>query len=598
MARVCGGGIEGNLVSLVCGVYLLKPGAALPVEWVRHLQNNLNRGTSGSNTEFRDERFFLMKLDIGAFDAPGWLCGERYVTALSGDCILGHVPMPRGRADDMQVLGRTDVAALTPLLRDARGYFNLVHYDRSDHRLALATDRIGVRSLYVYRDPGFLVFSGAMRLIESLPGLRLTVDLQGVLETACFGNPLSTRTRYKEVTYLLGGSQLLATDRRVSTERYWKFDRDDCTEITQNVDDTLDELYETFQTAVRLRAGRRKAVFSALSGGLDSRSVTAELWRQRLQVHSLNVSWKDSLDDVLGSAFAAKLGIKHHHVDRPLQEAGNSLARRLFDLMTEKAALCADLPSTARQIWSGNGGSLGMGHTKMTAAASEKLRAGDVAGAARHFLSSFKFNLSGKLLSGEISEWAEALPFNSLMAELGQIECPDPARALYFFRLDNDQRWLLAFHFEQIDRVPFEFIEPLFDPEVISVVCRLPMDFCLRHHMYHEWLKRLPPEVTSVAWQVYPGHEPCPIPLPEGAYTQWQTPHGIHHGRSLWLSLQDAIRHVGSSSRYRGLLRTDRVIAAQLLRGLGLRDTSHLLKQVDLIGNALERAGGRVDLPL
>ena len=501
-------------MSLTCGIYALHPRTALPNSWRLHLRARLNRGDSGTIAEFNDRRLFALKLDINAFDSPGWTVDDRHVTALSGDGIFTSDGEARDRADDMATLALATSAELRPILLGSRGYFNLVRYDRADGSLILAVDRVGVRSLYIYSDGNVLVFAGAIRLIESLPGIRLTVDLRGVFETASFGVPLGERTRYREVQCLRGGTLLRFGNGQEIHDRYWKFDRDACTQVTPDIDTTVDALYAEFGNAVALRAGRRKAVFSALSGGLDSRGVTAELRRLGLDVHAINVSWPNSQDDVLGRMVAEKLGVTYHHAPRPIEESGNSLSRRLCRLLSEKAALCVDLPSIPRQLWSGNGGSLGIGHTKMTREATSLLNAGDAAGAASHFIHAIKFNLSGKLLRGSIARWAEALPFSSLMAEIDQIHCAEPARTLYVFRMEHDQRRLLAFHFEQIDLVPFEFVEPLFDPEVLRIACRLPMDYCLYHHMYHDLLKRFPPEVLSVPWQVYPGHEPCPIPLP------------------------------------------------------------------------------------
>lgn len=584
-------------MSLVCGMYLLRLGAAFPAGWARHLRENLDRGHSGSIAEFSDERLFLLKLDLGAFDAPAWRVSDRCVTAISGDAILRDDPVVRGRADDMQALEGVDVANLRPLLLSARGYYNLVHYDRADHRLALAVDRVGVRSLYIYRDSNVLVFAGALRLIEGLPGIRLTTDLQGVMEWASFGVPLDIRTRYKEVMYPLGGSQLRIADGQLTTDRYWKFDRDACTTVRSDLDGAMDELYAEFQKAVRLRVGRRKGVFSALSGGLDSRSVTTELWRLGLDVHSLNVSWPGSQDAVLGNAYAASLGLKHHYAERPLEDVGDNFALRLQQLLAKEAHHCADLPSTGRQMWSGNGGSLGLGHTKMSAPVTKLLAAGDVPGGARQFLKTFNFGLSGTLLRGALARWAENLPYESLMREIGQMQCSEPARLMYLFRMENDQRRLLAFQFEQIDLVPFEFIEPMFDPEVLRIVCKMPMEFCLYHHMYHQWLKRFPPEIFSVAWQVYPGHEPCPVPAPEPAFNQWKTPRRRPRGSLITPMLGSALKYLRRRTQFRPLLRTDRVLAAYLARGLEVRDTSHLLRQVDLLGTALTASQGRVDVP-
>ncbi len=375
---------------------------------------------------------------------------------------------------------------------------------------------MGVRSLYIRRADNVLVFSGAIRLIKSLPGIRLTVDLRGVFETARFGVPLGERTRYRKVRCLRGGTLLRFGNGLEIHDRYWRFGRDACTRVTPDIDATVDALHTEFGNAVALRAGRRKAVFSEVSGGLDSRGVTAESRCLGLDVHTINVSWPNSQDDVLGRMVAEKLGVTYHHAPRPIEKSGNSPSRQLCRLLSENAVLRVDLPSTPRQLWSGNGGNLGIGHTKMTREATSLLNAGDAAGTANHFIHAIKFNLSGMLLRGLIARWAEALPISSLMAELDQIHCDEPARTLYVFRMEHDQRRLPAFHFKLIDLVPFEFVEPFFDPEVLRIACRLPMDYCLCLHMYHDRLKRVPPEVLSVPWQVYPGHEFCPIPLPLG----------------------------------------------------------------------------------
>ena len=584
-------------MSLICGAWLRRPGAAFPDGWDAHLRQQVKRGAAGSVSEYRDDRLLLYKLDIDAFDAPAWRVGMRHVTAIAGDAIFTADPEIRGRADDMAAIDGMDVARLDALLARSRGYFNLVHYDRDDHRLALATDRVGVRSLYVYDDGETLVFAGALRLIETLPGIRLTVDLRAVMETASVEVPLAARTHYKEVRCLPGGSRIVADDGQVLESRYWRFDRDACTHLVASVDAGIDQLYATFQEAVALRAGRRKAVFSALSGGLDSRSVTTELWRRGLDVHSVNVSWKDSQDEVLSALFAKELGLTHHAVQRPLSEAGNTLAQRLQVLIAENAARCPDLPSTPRQMWSGNGGSLGLGHTKMSTELSEKLRARDLSGAAESYMRSCRFSLRGTLLKPAVAQWAENVPRQGIVAELEQLECHEPERAMYVFRVENDQRRILAFHFEQIDLVPFEFIEPLFDPEVLSVVCTLPMEFCLKHHMYHRWLERFPPEIMSVGWQVYPGHEPCPVPLPAAAFNQWKPPRRHRRGTALLPATRDAWRYLRRLGRFQPVLRAHRVLAAYAARGLEIRDTSYLLRQVDLLGASLAHASGGIDVP-
>ena len=94
-------------MSLLCGIYRLRPDAALP-KLGAHICVPTSSVARSGVTEFGDARLFLLKLDIGAFDAPGWSDDPQRITALAGDAILTDSGEPRGRADDMAVLAGTD----------------------------------------------------------------------------------------------------------------------------------------------------------------------------------------------------------------------------------------------------------------------------------------------------------------------------------------------------------------------------------------------------------------------------------------------------------------------------------------------------------
>lgn len=530
-------------MSLIYGVW--SRGREIPREWVDYLhRQGMARHLAQSWT---GRRVYLGKMDIGAFE-PGWSSTQTRVTAIAGDAIITG----QGRPQDVAALESGDVE---PLLRRSRGYFNLARFDGE---LILANDRLGMRPLYIYDDGELVVFCGALKIIEKLPGVRLTMDLAGVLETAAFGFPLAERTRYREVSYLSGGTIW----RNGVTSRYWTWEPQP---VRDDIEAVMDEMYAAFQEAIRLRC-REPKVFASLSGGLDSRCIATELWKQGAEVQTLNVSWPGSYDDVLGRMYAGKLGVTHHFKPRDLNDSGNTLTQHLFEL------------SRASQIWGGDDASLTIGHNRQTKAAIDKLRAGDKEAAAREFLRVCKIAVSGKLLKDR-SAWAEALPLRSLLDEMP--ECDE--RTLWFFRLRNHHRRIVAFHLEEIDLVPFEFIEPLADPEVIQLCASLPIDFCLGHNMYHEWLKRFPQEIVSVAWQNYPGHLPSPTPLPPQAQSQWAI--RKESSRSKLSSLTQAWRQL---RREKSALVSRRAVSlAYLLHGLGVRDTSHLLRQVEL----LEAAG-------
>jgi hypothetical protein len=96
---------------------------------------------------------------------------------------------------------------------------------------------------------------------------------------------------------------------------------------------------------------------------------------------------------------------------------------------------------------------------------------------------------------------------------------------------------------------------------------------------------------------VYPGHEPCPVPATSRGFDQWKPPRRVPRGSMVKPTLRGALSYLSRRTQFRSLLRTDRVLAAYLARGLELRDTSHLLRQIDLLGPALAASQGRVDVP-
>jgi hypothetical protein len=104
---------------------------------------------------------------------------------------------------------------------------------------------------------------------------------------------------------------------------------------------------------------------------------------------------------------------------------------------------------------------------------------------------------------------------------LSELHAEDKGRNFALFLMHNDQRRKLTQHFENIDLHRLEFQLPFFDADFLAAVIATPLDWCLGHKFYTKWLSAFPPAVTSVPWQAYPGHEPCPITIPTELAYQW-----------------------------------------------------------------------------
>lgn len=588
-------------MSLLCGIFVLDGTAQIPPEWRAFLRQNLSRSGEGSITEYADGRLYLAKLDLGAFDDPGWASDREGATAMCGDSFLNAREPSTSRAADVRRLHQLKSVSpdLAGALRGSRGTFCAATYRASDGVLALATDKLGVRPVYWMSDGRHLVFAGAARLIENLPNLALTVDLRGAMEQACFGFPLANRTPYVEVRCLRAGELLTCGPTHgARVESYWRWDRDACSAVDEDVEPAMRRLYEAFAKAVQLRLGSRKAAFASLSGGLDSRGVVTLLTSAGVRVHSINVSWHGSADQVLGAMYAKAIGTSHHEVRLGDSQVGPQIVTALAgQAISEFGKQVAEAGGNPRQLWAGDGGSVGIGHVYMKPAAVRALREQGMRAGARQYLLDNSFALTPRPFRAQYAAVARSLPLESVAIELERLDCADPARALYVFLLENDQCRHLSNHFENLDLEPIELVEPFFDAEVLAAACRLPLDYCLRHRMYNQWLSHFPPQVKQVPWQYYPGHEECPIPMPPNLSTQWAQANRALDRRFR----RDALEGLGSALKNRSsvkeILRIEVLAAAYLATKLRLTNASWFGRQVGTLARPLVRCNGRFEAP-
>jgi hypothetical protein len=144
--------------------------------------------------------------------------------------------------------------------------------------------------------------------------------------------------------------------------------------------------------------------------------------------------------------------------------------------------------------------------------------------------------------------------------------------------MQHDQRRHLGLHFEDVDLHRLEFHLPFYDADVITLVAAAPADYGVGHRLYNAALPYFPEMVSAVAWQTYPGHEPCPIPLPQDAIDQWgDRQRDIARRERRAGILRQAIRLIRASEFPAAILERRYVAAAGLLHWLGRGDYSYVM---------------------
>jgi asparagine synthase (glutamine-hydrolysing) len=256
----------------------------------------------------------------------------------------------------------------------------------------------------------------------------------------------------------------------------------------------------------------------------------------------------------------------------------------------------SDHDVTSPNPWfSGDGGSVGLGHVYIDPDHVERIRDGDIESFCRYALDQrgLPFNWFYKK---KVFDTLRRLVENDIRNELERIPNAEPGRRFHLWLMDNDQRRHLHSQFENIDHSRREHLTPFFDTEFMKAVITIPVDRCLLHEFYHEWMKRLPAAVSSTPWQAYPTHLPCPIPLDPSdakARNQWETDRQDEWARAEPFAAH-ARRIVFGPTFAGAYLRRDRVLAGLSLNALHLKSVIGGLRTVSEYAGFLEKCEGRI----
>jgi len=124
---------------------------------------------------------------------------------------------------------------------------------------------------------------------------------------------------------------------------------------------------------------------------------------------------------------------------------------------------------------------------------------------------------------------------------------------------------------------------PFFDSDFLETVLAVPVHLCLCHAFYTKWLTLFPPVVTAVPWQTYPGHVPCPLPIPKRLHYQWTKGRNPALRAPLKRALARRAAEMLRAERFPGdVLNKGFLRVAGWLHRAGIRDYGYLIRQASL----------------
>lgn len=567
-------------MTILAGIFSRSPEHLISDAMNQALQALMSRHPQDRVVFEAHPRCIIAKVDVHAYGDPAIRKdADGSVSMLCGEPLIADPNSNEAgtRHEDLAAIHAACERAAWVSLARAQGVFCAVHFSPKNLQLTLIADKLCIRPLYYWISDRYVVFATAMRIIDGLSWVPKEMDLRGITEMTTLGIPLGTRTAYQQVALMQAAEIIQVTSQHMQRTHYWRWDDVQPTRLETSA--LLQEATIRFRRAVVRRNRGDTRTLAFLSGGLDSRGIVATLRSLDIEVHTFNLAPPGTLDQALGAEFAKAVGTFHQ--DAPMDPDSDAKFSATLARAWGSSPARQQQPVPRPQLaWSGDGGSVGVGHVYMTKEIVDLLRAGNLDAAVQQYLNRERANVLIRLFKSDLVGQLACLPFEGVRQELQSLHAPDPGRNFYLFLMLNDQRRHLAEHFEHIDLHRVEFHLSFYDSDFVELMVSSPIDLCLRHGFYNQWLHYMPPSMLQVPWQAYPDHEPCPLPMPDNLISQWgpQTYFSNFRDAQKQRLLEETHQLLNAKDFPHRLLNKSFLRLATWAYRFGLRDTRHVLE--------------------
>ncbi|HLG05145.1 MAG TPA: asparagine synthase (glutamine-hydrolyzing), partial [Gemmatimonadales bacterium] len=260
----------------------------------------------------------------------------------------------RGHSDTEVMLAAIEAYGVRPAVQRFVGMFAIALWDRERRELHLIRDRLGIKPLHVYWQPGLLAFGSELRAVMALPEVPRELDPEAVLHFLRYLYVPAPHSILRGVRKLLPGHHLVIRDASrepPASEPYWSLadvataGRQD--RVSGSDAEIVGEFERLLGEAVSLRLESDVPLGALLSGGIDSSMVVALMQAaSSTPVKTFSIAFPGTEHDEgpMARAVAAHLGTEHRELavdDR----AALALAQRLPEISDEPFADPSQIPT-------------------------------------------------------------------------------------------------------------------------------------------------------------------------------------------------------------------------------------------------------------
>jgi asparagine synthase (glutamine-hydrolysing) len=259
----------------------------------------------------------------GAFDTQQIFQNARVLVACDAD--LYNENELRAAANEIRQLPPDSLtAALIAALyekrgcafvKQLRGAFSVVLWDRVERKLFAAIDRFGMKRLVYYQDAKVLLLATRIEALARSRAFDLDIDPRAIANVLNYSANLGPLTTFRNVFRLLPGTLLLAAHAGTRLETYWDMQygtESDPNEhfLTRKLESVVEE-----SVAAHCKNDSFNHLGAFLSGGTDSSTIVGMMARTgRGPVRAFSIGFQEQRFNELGYAriTAKKFGAEHH----------------------------------------------------------------------------------------------------------------------------------------------------------------------------------------------------------------------------------------------------------------------------------------------
>lgn len=256
----------------------------------------------------------------------------------------------RGRSDTEVMLEALSLYGIEATLQRCNGMFAIALWDRQEHTLTLARDRIGEKPLYYGLSSDTFLFGSELKAFRAHPSWRGRMDSSVLPSYLRFGYVPAPRTIYEGIWKLPPGTfatvPLAKLGEPLVPAPYWTFPKPNPTGMDPV--QAVDELQDLLRASIRRQTVSDVPLGAFLSGGIDSSVVTAMMQEQSSRpVRSFSIGFDDpALNEAPhAKAIATHIGTEHTELYVSARQAMD-LAPSLGEIYDEPFADSSQIPTT------------------------------------------------------------------------------------------------------------------------------------------------------------------------------------------------------------------------------------------------------------